>query len=211
MAEQTSKEFFAPAHAQSPTGAAHGEITGGVLKDGPRIPGHSAVMPWKCVACGVDQVSNPDDGCPSCGSGTAKPYVKVDPPPPTPPLEQVRPHSAVKAETGGADAPPLPDFEAWWATINASLLTPYGLARLAWTAGYQEHERRTMTAAPVTADTAALAPEGRTRRTLIAALEYFLTVVETNPEEVASGEWLTLAEVKTLIRQLQQEETDAGE
>ena len=63
-----------------------------------------------------------------------------------------------------------------------------------------------LTSEPVTADIAPHAPEGKPRRTIIAALELFKDqVLRGAVEEISSGEWCSLEEVDLLIHQLKDE------
>src|SRR5205814_1793059 len=55
----------------------------------------------------------------------------------------------------------------------------------------------------------ALAPEGKPRRTLAAALALFLDqILRQQPEEITSGEWCSVEEAEALLEQLRRE--DAG-
>jgi hypothetical protein len=70
-----------------------------------------------------------------------------------------------------------------------------------WVQGAQNQARQTMNAAPVTADIRELAPHTKAQRTIIAALELFKDQVLIGAtDEIASGEWCTVAEVTELIQ-----------
>jgi len=76
----------------------------------------------------------------------------------------------------------------------------------AFAAGYLMAQGGMITAPPVTADVASLAPEGKPRRTIIAALLHFKDqVLADHPEEIESGEWCSPDEVDQLITELTKE------
>ena len=86
------------------------------------------------------------------------------------------------------------------ATITDAFIAGYQFGRLSMV-------QQTMAAPPVTVDLAELAPEGKTRRTIIAALDLFKDqILRDATEEIASGEWCSIEEVEQLITQLKMEE-----
>lgn len=95
--------------------------------------------------------------------------------------------------------------ETWAAQHGEATITD------AFLAGYQfaiiQSQARTMVAPPVTADLDALAPDGKARRTIIAALEIFKDqVLRDATEEIASGEWCSIEEIEHLITELKTQE-----
>lgn len=157
--------------------------------------------PWKCPRCAAENTGAIDDGCTSCGSGSVKAqHVGVAPPAaqivhPVPTLDHQRAVHGVESYA-----------EAWADTHD---LTVYSHVE-AFIAGYllaQQHAHaQTMTAPPVTAGLAQLAPGGKVRRTIIAALELFKDqVLRDAQEEIASGEWCSVEEAGQLIQQLKAE------
>jgi hypothetical protein len=109
----------------------------------------------------------------------------VDAPPPPPPQQDE-----------GEEQ--LGTFDSW------ALRHPQATLEQAFTAGYiegQRDARRAELARRPPEPT--LDPESKTARTIIAALHFFSEQVLVHaPEEVASGEWLSVAEVRALIQQL---------
>jgi hypothetical protein len=84
---------------------------------------------------------------------------------------------------------------------------PLATIAQAFLAGVQHAHEQMMTAPPVTADVVQLAPEGKPRRTIIAALELFKDqVLREAQEEIASGEWCSVEETEKLIAQFKHEE-----
>jgi hypothetical protein len=163
--------------------------------DGPTI----GEGPWKCPACSAENAGPLDQGCRSCGSGSAKPY-KVATPPPDLRLD-ARPAPIPQADTAAIGLGHYQIAEAW---ADAH---PEATTIDAFIAGMRFAQTNTMMAPPVTADVAALAPEGKPRRTIIAALELFKDqVLRDAKDEIASGEWLTIDETEQLIQQLRDEE-----
>lgn len=167
--------------------------------DGPTL-GHA---PWKCPACGAENSGDVAAGCVSCGSGSQRAY-KAQPsavaddlhlaPPPSPALAAVQHEAADLYRAADAWAAAHPD-----ATLAEAFVAGHALA-----------VARTVTAPPVTADVAALAPEGKARRTIVAALELFRDqVLPSATEEIASGEWCSREEVDQLLEQLREGADDA--
>lgn len=174
-----------------PTGAAGGEIGAGRY-DGPEA---HIEAPWKCPACGVQNEAPLKFGCVHCGSGQPGKHVGQPPASPPPPqtVHDTREGSPIYvAACAWAEQRPL-------ASAVDGFLAGYALA-------WQLASAHTVQAAPVTADVSHLAPEGKPRRTIIAALEIFRDQVLTQAEaEIASGEWCSVAEVDALIDQLMEE------
>lgn len=170
--------------------------------------------PWKCPACGVENVGPLDYGCTSCGSGSARPRHVGQPPPADLQLagfdsrrgtEQEPPRTPrVEGKTDTDQLSPAQLAGYYWIDAHPSA-TPIE----AFLAGVAYAQQQTMAAPPVTADVRALTPEGKPRRTIIAALELFKDqILRDATEEIASGEWLTIEETELLIQQLRDEEGD---
>jgi len=185
-----------------------GMVGGSHIYEGPGL-GHG---PWKCPACAATNVGSIDDGCTTCGSGSAKPQHVGNPPPPVKPaadLHLTPAFQAVKADLEhGMDV--YRAAEAWVAAQGMGNVDP----ATAFVAGYQlatqQARAHTMTAPPVTADVAELAPAGKVRRTIIAALELFKDqVLRDAADEIASGEWCSIEEIDQVIRQLKDAEEHA--
>lgn len=182
-------------------------VTGGVSGSGEisagKYTGPEAHVqaPWKCPACLVENVGPLPFGCSSCGAG--KPGYHVDPPPPTA-AQRTDPQQGLPTVIDRAWAPVWEklQFEApTRATQVEDLLQEAFLA--GWMAGAQQQAHQTMQATPLTADARALAPEARPQRTIIAALELFRDqVLGFAEDEIASGEWCSLAEVGELIERM---------
>lgn len=199
-----------------------GGIVGGPRTyEGPGLPGGDWA-PWKCPACAVENTGSIDDGCVHCGSGSAKPQhigqppaadLHLEPPPQRVEGWMAQSEDAAKLEPGlallAADmehAQTIYEIARQWVAAHAEA-DPFA----AFIAGYQlasqEAKAHTMQAPPVTADVAALAPEGKARRTIIAALEIFKDqILRGATDEIASGEWCSIEETDALIRQLKEEE-----
>jgi hypothetical protein len=167
--------------------------------------------PWKCPACNADQSGPIALGCQDCGAGTAQPYKA-----PAPAGNVGR-----STDAGGTEGARAVPFALVKGDLDQAMMM-YGLAEQwaathdtaslaeAFVAGYalarQQHEARTMSAPPVTADLDRLAPEGKPRRTIVAALDYFKDqILSQRPEEIETGEWCSPEEVDQLIAQLQEE------
>jgi len=174
-------------------------VGGSRLYDG---PGLAQWAPWKCPACAAENSGPIDYGCETCGGGSARPrHVGVTPPTPAapPPVIASPPPPPTQARTPAAAA------QAW------AMAHPGDTTEAAFLAGYmaaiEDLRGRTMQAPPVTADLPALAPGGKVRRTIIAALELFKDqVLREAQEEIASGEWCSQEEIGDVIRQLRDEE-----
>lgn len=170
--------------------------------DGPEA---HVIAPWKCPACGVDQVGRVELGCPSCGSGKPGTHVGVQQAPRKPSPTPAETNAA--AATMGLEKAVEYALMAWveqqGARWRTSSMDVRGFAADAFRAGWQAAQGQTMQAPPVTADLTRLSPEGKTSRTIIAALEMFVDgVLRGNPEEILSGEWCSVEEAQALIAQL---------
>lgn len=187
----TDRTFYG---GEGPSGGAGGEI-GRVPYEG---PGLGEFGPWKCPACGSENTGELSAGCVSCGSGsqTAR---KVETP------------------TAGPSSTPLVarDVALVDQTHDPQLLASYwsdhhpGAAVVeAFVAGWHAAlQIKLTTAPPITADVATLAPEGKPRRTIIAALEYFRDqILPQATDEVASGEWCSAEEIDQILTELKREE-----
>lgn len=174
--------------------------------DGPKL----GDGPWKCPACAAENVGPLDQGCTSCGSGSARPY-KVATPPPDLKLDARKvPGALAQAEAAGAirelPSDEIVDVASLWVERHPEA-TPVEAFRAGYLLALQQSQARTMAAPPVSVDVRELAPEGKPRRTIIAALELFKDqVLRDATDEIASGEWLTIEETEQLIQQLREEE-----
>jgi hypothetical protein len=145
---------------------------------------------WKCPSCGADNEGPLPQGCTRCGAGRPGRHVGRDAPPapPAPPPQAPE------------DEEPLGPFDRW------ALAHPQGTLEQAFTAGYIEgvrDARRQQLAAQAAQAELPLDPQGKVARTIVAALDYFADqVLRAAPPEVASGEWCSIEEVRTLIQQL---------
>lgn len=159
--------------------------------------GIGEITSWKCPACAVEQVSDPNLGCPSCSAGTQRPYKVA--PLPTPPRSTLALEEQLYA-------PSL--FDAWWA-LNAPTIGQRPLkeiARAAWDAGQAAVSPPPET--PIERQPESFSPEGKERRTILAALRLFRDQVLVDAkDEIVAGEWCSLEETDRLIGQLEAEET----
>lgn len=182
-----------------------GQIGGSRHYDG---PGLGEIGVWKCPACAAENAGPIDAGCTSCGSGSARARKAEQPArvatPPDLELILDRERPADKRALGDAI---LAAAEQWAsANPNASLVDTF-------VAGYEAATReihtRLIASPPVTADTRALAPEGKPRRTIIAALELFKDqVLRQATDEIASGEWCSIEETEAMIEDLRRQEEE---
>jgi len=193
--------------------AGGGEVGGDRHYDG---AGLGAFGVWKCPACRVEHTTPFEQGCPNCGAGV--PGYHVGNPPPPPRADQAAPAGNVHAH-GGGQVHPSAAFTAVREDLDRGMAVyaaagAWGAAHEeaslaeAFVAGYQlAHQQaiaHTMQAAPVTADVEQLAPAGKARRTIVAALRLFKDQVLTQtPDEIESGEWCSLEEADALIQQLE--------
>lgn len=194
---------------QAPTGTQGGELTAGHY-DGPEA---HVEAPWKCPACGVQNEGRLALGCVHCGRGKPGVHVGVQQPPTPPP-----PATGAASMDAKIFLTTIDRGFAIWLVGQPPLDTSHmEIARRAFEAGWKtgaQHQAHTMkdfaviaTAAPATAAVEQLAPEGKPRRTIVAALQLFRDQVLTQAEaEIASGEWCSVEEVDQLIAQLQTEE-----
>jgi hypothetical protein len=202
MAEAGSRTFYG---GEPLMGAAGGEISTGKY-DGPEAHEHA---PWKCPACGVTNEGELKFGCVHCGSGKPGRHVGQ---PPAAEVER-RPGSgrlhgrplddngAIEFDPPPAQIPPTDVLQAIahlshaWAETNE-----HATLAEAFQAGYRMALQQTMKAAPVTVDVRELAPHTKAQRTIIAALEIFKDqILSQEPEEIASGEWMSVYEVDQLL------------
>jgi hypothetical protein len=189
-----------------------GEVSAGKY-EGPEA---HATAPWKCPACGVQNEGRLELGCVHCGSGKPGRHIGL-------PTKESPAFKAVKADMArgleALDAARLSTisqalertlYEVWRdsQTDKAFAVTEnQAYLEAAFVAGYRAAQRQILiTAPPVTADVDELAPEGKVRRTILAALAFFKDQVLSNAEsEIASGEWLSVEECERLIAQWQAE------
>lgn len=157
--------------------------------------GLGSVHAWHCPSCRAEQVGDPAQGCASCGSGTAKAYKAPENEQPVTLAPLKRLGDAVGYATADTAA-------ERWADLH-----PGATLAEAFAAGYELARAQTIIAPPVTADTLPLAPEGKAARTIIAALRLFRDqALGEAGEEIASGEWCSMAEVDQLIRELEEKQ-----
>lgn len=150
-------------------------------------PGLGEAM-WKCPSCGAENQGPIAAGCTLCGAGT--PDQKSEAPPPPPP----------DLEPEGEEQ--LGPFDRW------ALAHPQATLEDAFTAGYVEGmrdmQRQQQRAVP---QAQTFLAEGKATRTIVAALMVFRDqVLATEPEEIATGEWMSVAEVTQLIRHFSQQQ-----
>ena len=195
-----------------------GEVGGFRGYDGPGL----GSAPWKCPRCGAENSGLLDVGCTSCGSGSAPArHVGVQPPPVTrragtTPL-QGRPlddDGAIEflppAKAAATERPQEHSEASAWAaqwTAQHPTAGPFDAFLAGYLCALQIARAHLMQAPPVTADVASLAPSGKVRRTIIAALELFKDrVLPEAQEEIASGEWCSIEEVEQVLQQLRDED-----
>lgn len=175
--------------------------------------GLGQILSWTCPACGTLQTMPFGEPCATCGAG-ARPFVAA-----TTPTTHPKPIVLTPTDPP-VFLPPAPfptgAFDLWLESYLARALpteidTVRGVQALladAFEAGWRMRGRATegemLTAAstpPVT-----FAVEGRTARTLAAALAMFIDQVLTDAgAEIAAGEWLSVDEAKTLVAQYTRE------
>ena len=148
---------------------------------------------WKCPSCGQENMGTIAQGCAFCGAG--KPGRRVDAPPPAPPPATVAATAAGQREDGAE-----PDIaDAWWGAH------PLATPAEAYRAGYLDGVRAARVAQQSQAPPMKTDRDAKVGRTIVAALQLFAQqVLPTAQEEIASGEWLSVAEVQSLIQQLQE-------
>lgn len=209
MAE--ARTFFG---GEAPLLATSGEVGGDRHYEG---AGLGAIAAWTCPACRTDNVSVFEQGCPSCGAGKPGYHKGIDPPPAPAGNEDLRilasdtvrawagsDTAAFRAVKGDLDRGiEIYSYGDEWAAAH-----PGASIAEAFVAGYylmrQRHDAQTLHAPPVTADVESLAPAGKTRRTILAALRLFRDqVLAQSPDEIESGEWCSVEEVEAVIQQLE--------
>lgn len=185
-----------------------GMVGGTRSYDGPGL----GSAPWKCPRCAQQNTGAIDAGCVHCGSGAARPQ-HIGLPPPAEDLKLAIPPPIPESPEVQALRKDMEAGVAVYTAAEAWAAAHEGVASMteAFVAGYRlataQAQAHTMAAPPVTADVASLAPEGKPRRTIIAALELFKDqVLREAADEIASGEWCSLEEVDQLIQQLKDEE-----
>ena len=186
-----------PHYGGQPPSGGTGEIGGGVYT-GPKLyPEHA---PWTCPACKADNSGPLADGCASCGAGSVK-ARRADPverPKPATPTPQVVQQLQTDMRTG---------LDTYAYALQWVAANPEASLADAFLAGYQYANAKTIGAPPVAVDVERLSPEGKVRRTIVAALQYFREqVLPVATEEVASGEWCSVEEIERLIQQFQEQE-----
>jgi len=164
---------------------------------------------WKCPSCGAVNLTLIAQGCQLCGAGA--PGHRVEPPPappspatPPPSREDYALNDEVTETTHRAAA-------GWTLAERWEREHPDATIADAFAAGYIEgvgDGRRQQLAIDGVRATQApapppLPPDAIITRTVIAALELFRDqiLVET-PEEIASGEWLSVQQVNDFIAHL---------
>ena len=185
---------------EAPVLATTGEIGGDRHYDGPTL---GPIVAWNCPSCGVENTGPLEQGCVHCGAGKPGYHVAVDHTVPA----KIEDSPAVRlVQSDQIDHLRGLEVEIYRAALNWTATHPDRSLTDAFVAGYQlasaQHRAQTMHAAPVTADIEPLAPKGKARRTILAALQLFRDQVLTQtPDEIESGEWCSLSEVDTLIAQ----------
>lgn len=156
-------------------------------------PARQAVV-WNCPACGGQNVSPLELGCPACGAG--QPGYKapeVATPPPAPVAPVLDPLDSL-----------LP-FEAWLSTRRPAEQQLRNLLEAAYRAGYEAGRAAGPPAQALAQET--FRAEGTVARTLAAALTLWLDqMVPVLGEEMAAGQYCTAEEIRGLIRQYQASE-----
>jgi hypothetical protein len=146
---------------------------------------------WNCPSCGAENQGPIPQGCALCGAG--KPGYRVEAPPPPPPRPQPEPAADEEQEQLGP-------FDRW------ALAHPQATLEDAFTAGYTEGVRAARQGVRVPQSSQAPGVDA-VNRTMIAALIFFrdqVLLLDPEPVEVTTGEWLTAVEVTQLISRLSQ-------
>lgn len=149
---------------------------------------------WSCPSCGAENAGPIAQGCSLCGAG--RPGYRAEAPPPPPPAAPPEPEPAAAGEINLAQL---------WIQRH-----PDATLEQAFTAGYIAGVKVTrqevmahlpeQRPSPMEMSTT---PEDRMNRTIAAALELFRDqVLAGNPEEITTGEWMSVAEVNNLLRSL---------
>jgi hypothetical protein len=138
---------------------------------------------WKCPSCGGENAGPIAQGCTRCGAGTPGRHIGRDAPPPAPSEPELR----------------QGDIATVWAETH-----PGVSVEEAYRAGYLDGVRAVRALPPPhRAAEPPLDPQTKIARTIVAALGYFADqILSGAPPEVESGEWCSVAEVRTLIHQL---------
>ena len=200
---------------EAPVGrAGEGGVDSAGVYTGPKLYPDNA--PWKCPACKVEQTGSIDEGCQSCGSGTVRPRRITTPlvPHDAKPLPGDEPGPIVRVaqrleaqhaeRISGAES--IESIALRWLTSN-----PEATLTDAFVAGFQVAHGRMIGAPPATVDLRQYAVEGKTRRTIKAALIYFKEqILPRAIDEVATGEWTSLEEIDRLIDQFTSAEDDVA-
>lgn len=174
----------------------------GHTHDGPEA---AALAPWTCPACAVENSGPLQLGCVACGSGKPGRHVGIERPVVPAARQQWQPPPIAASQSA---------FTEWLASRDGqnALISSENVVVLqaAFQAGWKAAQVQTLRLAPpVTADVSRLAPEGKATRTVIAALELFRDQVLTAAEEeIASGEWCSVAEVDQLIQEFKERSDD---
>lgn len=211
--------------AWGPVGTSRGDIEAGAY-EGPET---HVQPPWKCPNCKTEQTGRLEDGCVSCGSGSARArHVGIQRPTARPAARptvttQVSHEAVVKVEKTINAGLAVYEAAMTWATYNtqATLMD-------AFVAGYRSAQRDGMkmaepppAPAPQPANDLRLPepasytepappaktwnPETKGARTIVAALEHFRdTILVYSDSAIESGEWCTVDEVNDLIRRFQE-------
>jgi len=163
--------------------------------------GLGPIAGWACPSCGAENQGPLEQGCGICGAGRPGRHVGT-PPPPAPPAP---PEPEPEPEPEPPAAPPRVNLAHLWIDRH-----PDATVEEAFTAGYiegvREAQRQIARANLPPPVEPTFTPDGAVNRTVIAALELFREqVLIGDPDEVATGEWLSAHQVSGLIRQLQGE------
>jgi hypothetical protein len=154
--------------------------------------GLGAEAGWKCPSCGTENQGPLAQGCALCGAGKPGRHIGREAPPPAmPPTPPPEPDPPPTVRQG--------DVATYWAETHPDVSVEY-----AYRAGYYEGVRAAREAQrPAAAPTADGERQEKIARTIIAALSYFADhVLPQAPHEVASGEWCSVDEVRSLIQSL---------
>lgn len=132
---------------------------------------------WTCPNCAAENTSVISQGCPACGAG--KPGQKA-------------------ARMTGPPTHVDQAFDQWFRPLANSVgVAEADLMRKAFTAGWAMATPDVSLVLPEVEKPLTGTPESRT---LKAALQLFIdNVLETNPEEVISGEWISADAARNLL------------
>lgn len=151
---------------------------------------------WVCPACGSDQLGPLEAGCTACGAG--KPGIKVEEPASTASTST----PTVPLSSSALDLPAFlrKGFEAWSRRSGHNDQETLH----AFVAGYEFAMQQFGSARPKTE--AQMTDAGITARTLAAALALFIEqVLMAQPEEIGTGEWVSVEQARELLQQLQRD------